>query len=426
MSDENQVASVPEPVHWLELLFVAMFILLLTGAFMNLFMSPEKQLDPAEGLPGMRYVWAVIYAGVLILWRRHCKGSLDRLLRQRAILALTGLAIVSTIWSDSPATTMRRSFALLGTLMMALYFASRFKIREQLRILTYVFGTCAAFSFLFGLLHWGQPVDYLEGAWYGIYTQRNALGTMMVFGALIFLIWGQIRPSSRWAAWLMAAAAFGLIFLSGSITSLLAFGVVMCAFPMVQLIRRFERTGSFLIVLAVLLISLGWWVGTSFDTVTAAMGRDSTLTGRTELWGASLLFGLDRPLLGYGYNAFWRGIEGQSEEVWRLVGWAAPNSHNGLLEIWLDLGLTGVAIAVFSFGSCLRRAFFIVRDTTQWQSAWPLLFLVILFAMNLTETAFFEGNSIYWFLYIVTALNLATLEKMRPKGLGNRRSEAAL
>lgn len=415
MTAESQLVEEEErPTGW-ERAFAAVIIVLLTGAFMNLFLTPEQQLDPSEGLPVMRYLWAAIYVVVLIMLRRYCKGSLGLLLQERAILLLTALAVVSAIWSDAPGTTLRRSVALAGTLVMALYFAWRFKFREQLQILVWGFAACAAFSFLFGVFHLGHSVDDLQGAWYGAYTQRNELGTVMVFGALTFLVWSRMPGKPERIGWSLAAGAFGLIVLSGSITSMLAFGALVCTIPMIWLIRRFERTGRFLLLLGVVLIGVGWWVGTSFDAVTEAMGRDSSLTGRTELWGASILFGLNHPVLGYGYNAFWMGLEGQSADVWQIVGWAAPSAHNGLLEIWLDLGLAGVAIVIYSFGSSLRRAFEMVRDTANWQYAWPLLFLVILFVMNLTESAFFEGNSIYWFLYMVTAMDLTLLEKQRRK-----------
>ncbi len=389
--------------------FVVLFLVLLTGAFVNLFISPEQILEPGEGMPGMRYMWAVMYLITLVLWLRHCKGSLRLLLQERTMLFLVAFAIVSVVWSDSPETTLRRGIALVGTSLMALYFAARFKFREQLQLLVWTFGICIVFSFLFGWLHWGHSVDDIEGAWYGIYTQRNSLGSMMVFGALLFLIWARVRHADKWIAWLLAAMSFVLILLSGSKTSLVAFSILLLSIPMVRLIRTFEKAGSVILVVAVLLLGLGWWVGTSFDAVTEAMGRDSSLTGRTELWGASILIGIERPWLGYGYNAFWLGLEGQSADVWQIVGWPAPSAHNGLLEIWLDLGLVGLAAAVFSFGASVRKAFHLIRETTGWESAWPLLFLVVLFLMNLTESVFFEGNSIYWFLYMVIALDLCRI-----------------
>jgi exopolysaccharide production protein ExoQ len=415
MQETNQFASASQPASSAERCFNVLFLVLLTGAFVNLFLTPEQILDPGGGMAGARFMWAAIYAGVLFFWLRYCRGSLKLLLSERAILLLVALAIVSVIWSDSPATTFRRSFALVGTCLIALYFAARFRVREQLQLLACAFGICVACSLVFGWFHWGISVDNLEGAWYGIYTQRNVLGSMMALSVLMFLLWAQIHPGTRWMSWIFAAASFVLIALSGSITSLIAFSVLLLSFPMIRLLRSSKRAGAVIFIFAILVAGLAWWAGASLDTTAEAVGRDSSLTGRTQLWGASVLIGLERPWLGFGYNAFWLGTEGQSADVWKIVGWAAPSAHNGLLEIWLDLGAVGVAIAVFSLGSCLRKAFHLIRGTRAWEYAWPLLFLVVLIVLNLTESAFFEGNSIYSFLYIVVALDLSQLMSVKER-----------
>jgi exopolysaccharide production protein ExoQ len=409
MLENNQSASASCPPSQAERCFTVLFLVLLTGAFVNLFISPEQILEPGEGMPGARLVWAAVYVGALIFWLRHCKGYLKVFLNERAILMLVSLAIVSAVWSDSPTTTLRRSIALVGTCLIALYFAARFKIREQLQLLGWAFGTCTVFSLAFGWFHLGHSVDGMEGAWYGIYTQRNELGSMMLLSVLLFMLLSQIRPKARWISWIFATISFVLIVLSGSVTSLIAFFVLLFSAPIISMLRSSKRAGTVIFISAIVVVGLGWWVGASFEDTAEAMGRDSSLTGRTELWAASALIGLERPWLGYGYNAFWLGSEGQSVDVWRIVGWAAPSAHNGLLEIWLDLGATGVAIAVFSFAASLRKSLRLIRTTKGWEYAWPLLFLVFLFVLNLTQSVFFEGNSIYWFLYMVMALNLSLL-----------------
>jgi exopolysaccharide production protein ExoQ len=413
MSENNQIASVSQPASLAERCFNVVFIVLMTGAFVNLFLTPEQILDPGKGMAGARYMWAAIYAGVLILWLRNCRGSIKLLLNERPILFLVLLAIASVIWSDAPATTFRRSLALVGTCLIALYFAVRFKIREQLQLLTWAFGICAACSLVFGIFHWGISVDNLEGAWFGIYTQRNSLGSMMVLSMLLFLVWGQIQTSRKWIAWMFAAISFCLIFLSGSMTSLIVASVLLLSFPMIRFLRSFKRAGTVIFVSAVLIVWFAIRAGASVETTAEAMGRDPSLTGRTELWAVSALIGFERPWLGFGYNAFWLGENGQSADVWKVVGWAAPSAHNGLLEIWLDLGAVGVALAAFSFAVCWRKALRLIRITRAWEYAWPLLFLVFLFVLNLTENAFLEGNSIHWFLYVVIALDLSMLTHVK-------------
>ena len=412
MSEQNQIGSDSQPASLVERCFNVVFIILMTGAFVNLFLTPEQVLDPGQGMAGARCMWGAIYASVLICWLRNCKGTLKLLLNERLILFLVLLAIASVLWSDAPATTFRRSLALVGTCLIALYFSVRFRIREQLELLTWAFGICVACSLVFGIFHWGISVDNLEGAWFGIYTQRNSLGSMMALSMLLFVVWGEIRTSKRWLAWMFAAVSFFLIFLSGSMTSLVVACVLMLSFAMIRFLRSFKRAGTLIFISALFMLWFAIRAGASLETAAEAMGRDPSLTGRTELWAVSALIGLDRPWLGFGYNAFWLGENGQSADVWKVVGWAAPSAHNGLLEIWLDLGAVGVAIAVFSFATCWRKALRLLRITKSWEYAWPFLFLVFLFVLNLTENAFLEGNSVHWFLYVVVALDLSLSRHM--------------
>src|SRR3984893_16756181 len=69
-----------------------------------------------------------------------------------------------------------------------------------------------------------------------------------------------------------------------------------------------------------------------------AVGRDPTLTGRSNIWKAVLSTNTN-PLIGTGYESFWLGP--RLNHVWQLAG-QVNEAHNGYLEIYLTLGLVGV------------------------------------------------------------------------------------
>jgi exopolysaccharide production protein ExoQ len=410
MTAQRKICADAPPASVAERSFMVVVLLYSTGAFVNLFAGPDQLLDPGAGIPELRYVWAMIYALTFALWYSHCSGSLGVLLGEWPIVLLVGLAMVSVFWSDVPELTLRRSTALAGTCLIALYFAARYRLREQLKLLVWMCGISVVLSFVFGWCGWGTAVDDLEGAWIGIYVQRNALGSMMVLSALVFLLWARFDPAHRWRARGLAAAAFALIVLSRSMTAFVAFVFLLLLFPVVRRLARSAREVGVLLLLAgIALVAGGYWVAAHLAFVTESMGRDPGLTGRIELWVASGLMALERPWFGYGYNAFWLGLEGPSAGVWQIVGWTAPGSHNGLLEIWLNLGAVGVAIAVCGFSRYFKRAFRLIREVPAWESAWPLMFLAIVFILNLTENIFFGANNIYWLLYMVMALDLSRL-----------------
>jgi O-antigen ligase len=142
-------------------------------------------------------------------------------------------------------------------------------------------------------------------------------------------------------------------------------------------------------------------------SVTSFFDRDVTLTGRTTIWGASLLLGMDHPWIGHGFNAFWLGDEGPSGQIRKLAGWDVPSAHNGYLEIWLDLGLCGLAAFFLGlaryFGESIR--YFLRGDG--WEGFWPVLFLAFLILINLAQSALVSPNYFFWILYVVVCLRLS-------------------
>ena len=51
------------------------------------------------------------------------------------------------------------------------------------------------------------------------------------------------------------------------------------------------------------------------NSLVRAMGKDWTLTGRTAIWTAVVERIDQRPLFGYGYDAFWSSASGPGEAV---------------------------------------------------------------------------------------------------------------
>ena len=74
--------------------------------------------------------------------------------------------------------------------------------------------------------------------------------------------------------------------------------------------------------------------------LTEAVGRDSTLTGRTAMWDQLLQLKVD-PWFGAGYESFWLGP--RTNEISRHYQYV-NQAHNGYLEVFLNLGWAGVAL----------------------------------------------------------------------------------
>jgi O-antigen ligase len=162
------------------------------------------------------------------------------------------------------------------------------------------------------------------------------------------------------------------------------------------------------------LFSLG---ATSFaEAVLGSLGKDLSLTGRTDIWPFVIDKIQERPLLGYGFAVFWNGLQGESAYIWRALKWTVPDSHNGFIDLWVDMGFVGFFLFCITFVQTLIRAVTWVRVTQSWITLWSLLLLVYLMLSNLSESALFARNSLIWVLYTALVFTLSLELKKRQEG----------
>jgi exopolysaccharide production protein ExoQ len=140
------------------------------------------------------------------------------------------------------------------------------------------------------------------------------------------------------------------------------------------------------------------------ERITSAMGRSSDLTGRVEIWSLVVPYILDRPIYGYGFSGFWSGASSESAQIERAMGTMIMYSHNGYLEILLNLGLLGFSFALICFATGVHRA--VLRSEFRHSSLdlWPLAFLTYLLFHNLGECSFMTPG-LEWTLCVATLVS---------------------
>jgi len=145
-----------------------------------------------------------------------------------------------------------------------------------------------------------------------------------------------------------------------------------------------------------LIVAAELFIGIS-GAFTAAIGKSSTFSGRTVLWKALLEIDTN-PILGTGFESFWLGKRLQQLEG---IFFFVPNeAHNGYLEIYLNLGLIGLAVLI----GLLIATFWRVRSSLFQNFEWGryrLGFFVIVLLYNCTEAGFRLSNPIFLMFYII-------------------------
>jgi exopolysaccharide production protein ExoQ len=136
-----------------------------------------------------------------------------------------------------------------------------------------------------------------------------------------------------------------------------------------------------------------------YATVVHGVGRNLTLTDRTNIWGTVLKLQPD-PIFGVGFESFWLGD--RLLAVWRTLPgeMGISEAHNGYLETYLNLGIVGLSI----FASMLLATYFkICRDLVRRFEFGRLrmgLFIAII-SFNFTEAAFVNLHFIYAIFFLI-------------------------
>jgi O-antigen ligase len=403
--------------------FAVLVLFLSTNALVRLLLYPGGEgtvsdTDPAVGDPVTQVMWLGIYGITLLLIAVRWEQFVQVVTRDKLLVLLVGIAVFSVLWSAAPEVTLRRIVALVGTTMIGAYLATRYSPSELLRLLAWALGMAALLSLVFALAlpSYGiDPYDEVE-AWRGIYSGgKNELGRTMALSAVVFLLLALGGPKRRWVAWAGFGLSVGLLLLSNSQTSLFALLiVVVLLLPYAALRWRYTLAIPCFILALVALEITALWLDENAQSVLRTLGRDTTLTGRTELWPAVFEMIGQRPLVGYGYGAFWLGWEGESAQVFHLSGIPAHHAHNGFLDLWLHLGLLGLLTFAVGYLLVAHRAVTWVRLTKTPEELWPLAFLTFVLAYNFSESLILENNNVFWILYVAVALS--TL--IQPTGAG--------
>jgi exopolysaccharide production protein ExoQ len=380
--------------------------------------------DNESGSPLDRWVLAGLgVAAIVVLVRRQFdwRGSLRR---HKWLLAVLAYMFLSTFWSEITLIAMKRWIREVIILMMALVIVSEVNPRQSLASLL---RRCAYVLIPFSVVlikyypALGRQYARYSGVqmWTGVTGQKNELGRLCTV-SILFLLWAFFKrrrdratTGARYHMWgdlFVIVIAVYLIIGANSATSIATLAIGIAIFFGLQWLRKLKLNVSQAGLLAVVIslaaygISAPFLGGTNVAGFTSVLGRDNTLTGRTEVWAAVLPAMKQKPLLGYGFGSFWTDDRRQLYDI--------PTAHNGYLDILLELGAVGLALFVAWLLSCARQLRRILVLDYDWASFGICLLLMSL-VYNATESAL---NSLTEYMTAVVVLASLVL----PAKLGSR------
>jgi exopolysaccharide production protein ExoQ len=362
------------------------------------------------GILGSVVIPGVAFSIVMWFLVTNAKPIFSMALQMRLLTLLALFTICSAAWSQDPfRSALNGSFYLIETLF-AFYLVLKFETEEllSLAMMTGVVISLTGLIMVFLFPQYAVAQSLRDGiAWTGLFSDRTSTGKTMVFllsPAVIF----RRRSLNYYHLGYVLLLGF-LIFMAHAATArvitMLYFGLMAA----VYLYGKFGRRSS--LIIAGLLLSAGVvvaGVGVLFlPQLLNALGRNATLSGRTEIWNLVLVSIGKRPLLGYGFYAFWLGLRGESARLIVGTNWVFGYAHNGILEIWLQLGLVGVGLFLITLFQGARNAWICLRGGCPPGFQWYIGIIALTMLYNVDESTVLWPIDLLSILYLVACTTLA-------------------
>ncbi len=339
-------------------------------------------------------------SGLAVLARRHYHSA-RALQADPWLLLLLAYTFLSAFWSDITLVSLRRwlrdGIVVIMALVVMSEGAPRKAIGSILRRATYIL---IPYSYL--LIHYypamGRDYAHWSGLmmWTGVTLHKNGLGRLCLI-SVAFLLWDFHRrrgdaalSRGRYQKWADVVILLTSLYLlkgpdnaySATALGTLAAGIV--GYLGLLWVRRAGRDVPRVALLVIIFVLVVFGTaqpfvgGTGVANVSSGLGRDETLTGRTEIWAELVPVVKQQPVLGSGYASYWTTARRDLH--------LTTHGHNGYLDTLLDLGAVGLAVYTMWLLSCVRRLHGAFAEDFHWASLGTCVVLMAV-VYNVTESA---------------------------------------
>jgi len=388
-------------------------------------------LDYTEGTTFDGWVYGILLImGIYVLARRGCDwGSI--LSENIWFVILFLFMLMSILWSDYPNVSVKRVIKSFGAAIMALIVLTE---QKPLQAMITLLRRSAYFLIPLSIVtikyyrNIGISWDWSGSAvsWQGVTMSKNILGQVAMTSAFCFLqerMYMRKGKSGRLIDYLYLLMSIYLLKGSDdavSMTSLSVFVLGLFFFWRLHKMKMHQGRIKFFVmtmclVIFSLLFTVIWHTLSPFSEkslmgmVILAMGRDLTLTGRTEIWADVFEIASRSPVMGVGYGAFW--IDRLVNIPWtENLTWTLGQAHNGYIDTFLQLGWVGTFLLIIASISAMLK----ITGTSQFNfeyTCFRLTFILVILYVNITESTFLRGDHNMWFLFLLATLFIPYLSK---------------
>jgi len=368
----------------------------------------------------MSLVWVIL--ALFCLWvlskNNLITEFINTLKRNWFIIPFLILSGISISWSVVWEISLYRWLTLFCTIVAGGYIGLRYEMKEIIKLLSVfgiyilLIGTIVVFLFpQIGIMNYHS----IQGAWSGVYWHKNHMGLIATFINLLFLInlvdsW-KSKEDNRLLWGLLYIYSLFFIYQTDSVaaylTTIFLHGMVLIAFFLLKFRREIKQ--SHYLVLGVAFITALLILFFNLDRFFGMFNRSTNLTGRIPMW--TYLFNTyinERPLLGYGFNAFWY-VKSHQEATQLAAGYPDPIiiADNGFIDILVNTGYIGLILfLIFYLGMWVIS----VKYASQAKDLFgffPIILMTYTFLANISWSLLFENEGFFMLIMICILFSIS-------------------
>lgn len=366
--------------------------------------------------------WAAAYALLAYAIARKADLYLAMSWRNAFMLTAAVIATLSTFWSLTPALSGLRGILLVLNILVGFMLYQQLGLRRVI-LAVFWFGFVAQ-TFCAIMLLIGHPMSVDDlGNLRGIYLHKNNLAmhsALLFFTSVILFANGWNRIFSGLGVGLactnliLSQSGSGLIIFSAMSMILLGLSVAAYGWRSNFIAIAFAMMG-FATAITVLIMN-------EIDVlmlVLDALGKDTTLTGRTFIWDYAFKTISENPMFGIGYFAYWNSPETTAASIWVITSQRLDSFHNIYMDIIVAIGIVGLVPFVISLILVLWRSWCQYLRTQSAYRAWLFAYAAFVTIYGFSEYPIFWNNEFQLLLAFAAAASSDRLSAVFDKKPAN-------
>jgi exopolysaccharide production protein ExoQ len=410
-----------KPIYIIEVVFLT-FVFFLANIRSFVFWTKNPEIFNLTWQEVVIWILALILMIYLMSKQNLFKSYWLTWLREPPLIIFVLFSIASVLWSNMQTVTLHRSLVFTFATVVSIFLGLRYSISDFLRVLYWLGAVIIITSFLMVVMAPGVGTDFkynYNGAWRGIFWQKNQLGNIAPIFNFIFLFrFFSLKINDMPIKKVVAATLYFLslveIFFahsaSGYVVTLLLHLSYGLAFLWLR-IKNLLHPIHYYVAMAVVLVGMiGIFI--NFDFVLSLLNKEPTFTGRVPLWMGLLrnIFPLN-PWLGRGFGTIWADSAFRIRAQ-HLAGWGDYPSiaDNGFLDILLNIGIVGLVLFLLNYIKAWIVSVQFFLQELSLEGFFPFIFMIYTFFANLTFSLFMEVEVFIW-MVIVALMVIATQKR---------------